>query len=224
MFGIPVRQSSSELMSKISVFSGRAELIRQAALIVWEEFPMANKAAIECVDALLRQIMCNDLPFGNKPFLALGDFRQVAPVLRDVTAPAAVFDSSIRSSSLWRHFIILRLTRPIRNADDPAYAQWLDQVGDGIPPMDKTVSLHHLSRLHSMEEAADHLFPDSVLSNPSQATLHSFLSPLNFRVDEFNQLMLSRLPGEEGKRSLSNEHNEHFSSYLPINTFAFADY
>ena len=159
MFGIPVKENSSELVSKISIFSGRADVLRRAALIVWEEFPMANKAAIECVDTLLRQIMRCDLPFGNKTFLALGDFRQVAPVLRDVTAPAAVYESSIRSSSLWSHFAILRLTQPIRNAADPAYAQWVDQVGDGVPPFDKTVPLHHLSPVQSMEEAADFLFP-----------------------------------------------------------------
>jgi PIF1-like helicase len=88
MFGIPVQENSSDLVSKISIFSGRAELLRRADLIVWEEFPMANKAAIECADSLLRQIMGNGLPFGNKTFLALGDFRQVAPVLRNTTAPA----------------------------------------------------------------------------------------------------------------------------------------
>src|SRR5580692_7111043 len=63
MFGIPVKQGSFELESQISVFSGRAELLRQAALIVWEEFPMANEA--ECVDSLLRRIMSNDLPYAN---------------------------------------------------------------------------------------------------------------------------------------------------------------
>ena len=106
MFGISVQENSSDLVSKISIFSGRAEVLQWAALIVWEEFPMASKAAIECVNSLLRQVMHVDLPFGNKTFLALGDFHQVAPVLRDVTAPAAVFDSSIRSSSLWKHFRI----------------------------------------------------------------------------------------------------------------------
>ena len=128
----------------------------------------------------------------------VGDFRQVAPVLRHVTAPAAVFDSSIRSSSLWRHFHVLRLTRPVRNAADSAYAEWVDQVGDGVPPFDTTLSLRHLSQVHSMEEAADLLFPDHVLSDPSKSIRRSFLSPLNLRVDEFNQLMMSRLSGSAG--------------------------
>lgn len=42
-------------------------------------------------------------------------------------------------------------------------------------------------------------FQTPFLGIPSQATLHSFLSPLNIRVDEFNQLVLGRLSGEEGK-------------------------
>jgi hypothetical protein len=112
-----------------------------------------------------------------------------------------VFDSSIRSSSLWRHFRVLRLTRPIRNAADPAYAEWVDQVGDGVPPFNATVSLRHLSRVHSLEEAADLLFPDYVLADPSQSIRRSFLSPLNLRVDEFNQLLMDRLPGAAGRFS-----------------------
>jgi hypothetical protein len=39
MFGIPVQENSSDLMSKVLVFSRRADRIRRAALIEWEEFP-----------------------------------------------------------------------------------------------------------------------------------------------------------------------------------------
>jgi PIF1-like helicase len=126
--------------------------------------------------------MSNNLPFGNKTFVALGDFRQVAPVIRRTSAPTAVFDSSIRSSSLWTHFRVLYLTRPIRNAADPTYTEWVDRAGDGVPPLDKTVPLHHLTQIHSMNEAADYLFPDDI----------SFPSPFNLRVDEFNSLMIDR--------------------------------
>jgi hypothetical protein len=150
--------------------------------------------------------MSKDLPFGNKTFVALGDFRQVAPVTRNTTAPAAVFDSSIRSSSLWRHFQVLRLTHPIRHAADPTYADWLDDVGDGVPPLDKTVPLHHLTQVHSLQEAADFLFPADILAHPDSGrslSLRSFLSPFNVRVDEFNELMLNRMPGQEGELSYS---------------------
>jgi hypothetical protein len=186
MFGIPVRENASELQSTISVFSGRAEVLRHAALIVWEKFPMANKAAIECAEHLFRQIIRNELPFGGKTFLTLSDFRQVALILWHIITPAVVFDSSIRSFSLWRHFHVLRLTRPIRNAADPAYADWVDQVGDGVSPFNFVVSLRYLSLVHSIKVAADLLFPDHVLSDPSQSIRRFFFSPLNLRVDEFN--------------------------------------
>jgi hypothetical protein len=39
----------------------------------------------KCVDELLQQIILNDLPFGGKAFVGLGDFRQVAPMIRSTT-------------------------------------------------------------------------------------------------------------------------------------------
>lgn len=42
---------------------------------------MANKAVLECVDNVLRQIMVSDLPFGGKVVLLSGDFCQTCPVI-----------------------------------------------------------------------------------------------------------------------------------------------
>ena len=76
---------------------------------------MANKAVIECTDQLLRKLMKCSLPFGGKPIISLGDFHQVAPVIKN-SSRAAVFDASICSSYLWPLFTILPLTYPMRNA------------------------------------------------------------------------------------------------------------
>ena len=51
-------------------------------LIIWDETPMANKAALECVDAMLQRITNIDTPFGGKIFVGLGDFRQTSPIIR----------------------------------------------------------------------------------------------------------------------------------------------
>ena len=82
---------------------------------------MANKAAVECVDVLLQYLNHFDTPFGGQQVVALGDFRQVAPVVKGGGLTAA-FNSSIKSYYLWPHFQILPLTIPIRNASDPKYA------------------------------------------------------------------------------------------------------
>ena len=67
-----------------------------------------------------------------------------------------------------------------------------------VTPFDDAVSLAHLPRVHSLEEAANLLYPDHVLADPVQSIRRSFLSPLNIRVDEFNQLLMNRLPGTAG--------------------------
>jgi hypothetical protein len=194
-FGIPVQESDMGLESKIGPHSARAELLRQAHLIIWEELPMARKAVLECANQLLQDIMGNQLPFGGKTFVGLGDFRQVAPVVRGCSGPSATLNSSIRSSYLWSHFKILRLTVPIRYAGDPVYAQWVDQVGDGLPPYEATVDLKHLEHLDDMEAAARFLFLDESLATSEAAVRRAFLSPFNARVDIFNQLMLDTISG-----------------------------
>jgi hypothetical protein len=76
---------------------------------------MANKAAFEAVDSLLRSLTASPLPFGGKILIAVGDFRQVAPVVKGGGLSAAI-DASVRTSHLWPAFQIHRLTQPMRNA------------------------------------------------------------------------------------------------------------
>jgi hypothetical protein len=139
--------------------------------------------------------MQNDLPFGGKTFVGLGDFRQVGPVIRGNCGPCAALDSSIRSSHLWSHFKILELTIPIRYGGDPTYATWVDQVGDGEHPFESTVQLDHLEHVADLEDAAKFLFLNDSATTSVDAVERSFLSPFNARVDAFNQLMLENIPG-----------------------------
>lgn len=83
-------------------------------------------------------------------------------------------------------------------AADPAYAEWVDKVGDGVPPFDNIISLAHLPRVHSLKEAANLLYHDRILADPVHSIRRSFLNPLNIRVGESNQLLMTRLPGTEG--------------------------
>jgi PIF1-like helicase len=55
-----------------------------------------QEGRVGCVDQLLRDIMGNDLPFEGKAFVGLGDFRQITPVIRGASEPAATLDNSIQ--------------------------------------------------------------------------------------------------------------------------------
>ncbi|KAJ7843150.1 DNA helicase Pif1 like protein, partial [Mycena leptocephala] len=79
---VPVNNKNEMLESPIDPFDPRGELLREAALIIWDEAPMANRAVLACVEETCRRVMGNNLPFGGKVIVLLGDFRQTCPVIR----------------------------------------------------------------------------------------------------------------------------------------------
>ena len=177
----------------IKPHSDRAELLRATSLIIWEELPMANKACLHAVDALLR-LLCNaDKPFGGKSFIGVGDFRQVAPVVRGGGLSAAI-DASIRTSSLWPKFSLSKLEQPMRNAADLEYCNYVDGIGEDIEHS-HTIQLQYLERVDTIEAALQWLYPQSVLEDPQRCIQRSFLATLNASVDELNDIVLQRLPG-----------------------------
>ncbi|KIJ32635.1 hypothetical protein M422DRAFT_265517 [Sphaerobolus stellatus SS14] len=111
MFKIPVNQENINLRCKVKPHTNWANLILQAAAIIWDELPLANKAVLECVDILCRELHGNNLPFGGKPFISIGDFHQVSPVVKE-QGPTATIEASIKTSHLWPDFRILSLHHP----------------------------------------------------------------------------------------------------------------
>ena len=92
-FGLPVPLPRDSVTSSIAAQSSRAEVLRQARLIVWDEAPMAPKEALEAADSLLRDLMNTDERFGGKVIVLGGDFRQVLPVMPHCSREDIVFHS-----------------------------------------------------------------------------------------------------------------------------------
>ena len=134
------------------------------------------------------------MPFGGIPFIGIGDFRQVAPVVKGSgCTPARLV--SVKSSTLWPSFSVLSLEAPIRTARDPEYTAFVDHIGEDY--MSSTVSLHLLHRLPSLRECIQFLYPLDILVDPLACLKRAFLTPKNVAVDDFNVNILDRLPGEE---------------------------
>jgi hypothetical protein len=212
MFGIPVTEESTDLRSSIHPFSARAELIRSADAIIWDELPMANKAAWECVEELCRRIMnVYDKPFGGIPFIGLGDFRQVAPVVSGAGEWPSLA-ASVKSSSLWRKMRIFTLTTSIRSVDDPEYTRIVDDIGEDSSG--KRRSLNMILNISQLADAIDFLFPPHILADPLACLERAFLSPRNSFVDEFNDFVLDALPGDYG--TFVHAHHESYKAYALI--------
>jgi len=60
-------RSNTDLHSLIKPGTIRADLIKNASAIAWDELPMANIAAVECADEICRRITGIDKPFGGIP-------------------------------------------------------------------------------------------------------------------------------------------------------------
>ncbi|XP_016195611.1 uncharacterized protein LOC107636628 [Arachis ipaensis] len=144
MFNIPI-ELNEESVCRIRVNSQKADLIRQADLIIWDEAPMTNKLAFEAVDRTFRDLMKvtsisnQNLPFGGKVIVLGGDFRQVLPVIPKASR-AEIVMASINSSYLWKHCEVFNLTRNMRlesaaqNSDMNElrlFSEWILQVGEG---------------------------------------------------------------------------------------------
>jgi len=67
-FKIPIKIDDSTVCS-FTKQSGIAELMRQAALIIWDEVAMTKRQAVEALDRTLRDIIGSPLPFGGKVML-----------------------------------------------------------------------------------------------------------------------------------------------------------
>ena len=187
---IPVIDKNELLLSPIESKHSRAELIRQTAIIIWDEAPMANKAVFNCVHEVCCKCMSSNEPFGGKIIVLLGDFRQTCPVIRG--GSKSEVDASIKSSPLWQNFTTFLLCTPIRNASDLEYAAFTDEIGDGLVD---DVSFHILRNTSSENDVVDFVYPPHILSDPDACLKRAILAPTNRQIDTYNTLVLGRIEG-----------------------------
>jgi hypothetical protein len=187
-------------------FSNRAELIKSCGLIAWDELPAVNVAWLDCIDELCRSLKHRDKPFGGIPFIGLGDFRQVAPIVKGSgSTPSRL--ASIKSSRIWTSFLIHTLHTPIRSAQDLRYTTSVDDIGEDH--QHRSVRLDFIPCLYNMEDCVSFLFPDPVLMDPLRALKRAFLSPKNVQVDEFNDIVLQCLHEPEHLSFTSRSFLQH---------------
>ena len=90
--------------------SERAEVLRQAVMIIWDEITMAEKRAVGIVDQLLRDVAGVETPFGGKLFIISGDWRQLLPVVVRGSR-SAIVNATVKRSELWPLFRVVTLCR-----------------------------------------------------------------------------------------------------------------
>jgi hypothetical protein len=126
-----------------------SELIQRTSLVIWDEAPMTHRHCFEALDRTMCDILSEhkaenaNKPFGGKPIVLGGDFRQILPVVRK-SSRSTIVNASITSSPLWQHATVLKLRTNMRlsnpslhgkeRADMEQFSKWVLDISDGALP------------------------------------------------------------------------------------------
>ena len=149
--------------------------------------------------------MGNQIPFGGKVVILLGDFRQTCPVVRRGTK-MDVLNASITRCNIWPLFQIAQLITPIRNATDPHFASYVDKIGEGEGPH---IDLSFLAHTTNIEDIIGFVYDRNVLNNPTTCLRRCILAPTNAQVDMYNNAVLGLLPSTSRQYHAADSLEEH---------------
>uniref|UniRef100_A0A914YY26 ATP-dependent DNA helicase n=1 Tax=Panagrolaimus superbus TaxID=310955 RepID=A0A914YY26_9BILA len=117
--------------SSLKPSSEHGKMIQEADLIIWDEFPMAPRHALEVIDDKLQEIMGNTVTMGGKILCTGGDFRQCCPIIENATTEETI-NASVCCSPLWKEFQKFILTENKRALEDEVeFKKMILSVGDG---------------------------------------------------------------------------------------------
>ncbi|KAF8107141.1 hypothetical protein N665_0126s0059, partial [Sinapis alba] len=216
-FGIPIYADEFSTCKKMKPGLDRAELVKAAKLIVWDEAPMMSIHYFETLDRSMRDIIrsSKDKPFGGKVVVFGGDFRQILLVIPGGGRSETVL-ATLNSSYLWEHCKVLKLTKNMRLfaglTDDAAkelesFSKWILDIGDGkINLHDGQVEIDISSDLliknsgeNPIQTITKEVYGESFRTSTNKDLYRhrAILTPTNDEVDKINDYMLSQLLGEE---------------------------
>jgi len=198
---IPIHESST---CRIPKQSELAEVLRETSVIIWDETPMQHRHAIEALNRTLQDILNNDRPFGGITVLFGGDFRQTTPIVPRGSREKIV-NASLKRSSLWNNIHLYHLKQNMhldRTPDSDAFADWLLDVGAGRGlGANNSIQLKPNMRMpdNSVQSLSDAIYPGIADGNKEDDYFlqRTILSPKNDAVDDLNQSILDKVPGQE---------------------------
>ena len=206
-FKLPLNIAHSEHpVCGISKGTGKAKVLQETKLIVWDECTMAHKKSLEALDSTLQDLRGNDRLMGGAVVLLAGDFRQTLPVIPRST-PADELNACLKASHLWRHVRSLNLTTNMRVhllGDETArtFAQQLLLLGEGRIPTEPdsskiTFPPGFCNMVQSVGELIEKVFPNIAtnFSNGEWICERAILAPKNEQVNSINAQILNSLPG-----------------------------
>lgn len=205
MFKIPIDCLTDDSMCCIPKQGLRADLLRQAQVVIYDKCLMAHRHCFEALDRTFQDLRDCQRPFGGMTMVFGGDFQQILPVIPKGSR-ADIVEASLRKSHLWNNMTVLKLRQNMRLQKSPQhalFAQWLLDVGHGRNlDTNHTISLPPTMVTHDKDILINTIFPDiqNIHLHPSPALYfleHAILAPHNEDVRQTNQKILNKMTGRE---------------------------
>lgn len=182
-FRIPIPTTSA---SYCGVKGAAREMIRQCKCICYDEVSMVGKEVAECLNRFLQDVMQNELPFGGKVVVFLGDFKQLMPV-----EPGRKYPATVKNCSWWCQCQVMRFTKNFRAAANPEYCAFLEQVGNGDV---QQVPVPDASRVSDIADLIAKVYGDDMTVVSS--TRHLIMAFTLQTCSEINAACIAKIPGE----------------------------
>ena len=208
MLQLPLNLANTEFATcNITKGTGRALVLRNCKILVWDECTMAHKNALEALDKTLKDIRNSKQLMGGLVVLLAGDFRQTLPVIPRGT-PADELNACLKASSLWVHVKKLALTTNMRvrlhqDVTAGTFAQQLLDLGNGAWKQDSLTGevmfpTGFCNLVNNVEELKERVFPTLRIHFTDCRWLfeRAILAPKNETVERINYELLQQLPGE----------------------------
>ena len=167
-------------------------------MIQWDEWPSAKRSSWEAVLRFLESLRtAHPDTYRAKVFICYGDFRQIPPVLPRASRTEIV-NNTVRKSTSWSAFELVKLQRIHRQNDDKDYACFLDTVGSGTASADRVlngeggyISLQRRMAIDDEREAIRFASPS--LNDPTDCARARISAATNSLVDAYNERVLHTL-------------------------------
>ena len=201
-FKIPIDNLDVDSICCIPKESLRADLLRSAKAIIFDECLMIHRHCFEALDRTFQDLRNCPKRFGGLTMILGGDFQQILPVIPR-GSHAEMVTASLQNSYLWNNMQILRLRENMRlqhSAEDASFSQWLLDIGHGRTTDSKgNVEIPQQMITYNENELIQAIYGDIADQDltPEYFLHHAILAPRNTDVRNTNAKILAQMPGDE---------------------------
>lgn len=207
MLQIPIDMNNTDtIVCNIKKKTPKAELLKKADILIWDEISMMNRKGVEAVHRTLQDIRENECLMGGILVILAGDFRQTLPVVKRGTMVDEI-DACLKSSKLWKYVRKYHLTKNMRvkktNKLSDEFANYLLAIGNGTANSLinlETIDLNQrFGKLHTSQQSlVQSVYPNlnANISNHQWVSERAILAVTNEIVDNINFEIIQLVNGE----------------------------